>query len=145
MLFVLLPLAVIAAVSTGVSIGVRRASDDPDRWHVDPTTAEPTGNPNWYRLTPDAAPADRNSERDGSSPLFDTDVATLSATFDAVALGDDRVEVLAGAAADGFVTYVQRSALFGFPDYVSVTFGAADGGGSTATAAWSSGASAPSA
>ena len=56
---------------------------------------------------------------------------TSPAAFDAVALGDDRVEVLAGAASDGFVTYVQRSALFAFPDYVSVRFIEADGGGST--------------
>ena len=48
--------------------------------------------------------------------------AQLAADFDRVALGADRVEVVAGAAAEGFVTYVQRSFLFAFPDYITVRF-----------------------
>ena len=63
--------------------------------------------------------------------MFPVPVAELAAAFDGVALGDDRVEVLAGAASDGFVTYVQRSAFFAFPDYVSVRFLEADDGAST--------------
>jgi len=131
MTFVLIPLALIAVVSTGISIGIRRAGIDAERWHVDPTGAAPTGNPNWYRVTPDSAPADRDPDRDASSPVFDVTVAELSAAFDAVALGDDRVEVVAGSAADGFVTYVQRSAVFAFPDFVSVTFSDVAAGGSS--------------
>lgn len=130
MLFVLVPLAVISVIAVGSSIGVRRAAVEPDRWHVDPTTAPPTGNPNWYRLTPDAVPSDRDAQRDGSAPVFDVDVASLASAFDAVATGDDRVEVIAGSAADGFVTYMQRSALFGFPDFVSVKFLEVEGGAS---------------
>jgi len=130
MLFILIPVLVLAVVGTGASIGIRSAEVKPSDWHVDPTTAPSTGNPNWYRLTPDSAPADRDAERDGSAPVFDVDTAKLAAAFDAVALGDDRVEVLAGSAADGYVTYVQRSALFGFPDFVSVKFVDVDGGSS---------------
>ncbi|MGB3764761.1 MAG: DUF1499 domain-containing protein, partial [Ornithinimicrobium sp.] len=44
---------------------------------------------------------------------------------------DPRVRVLAGSAADGFVTYVQRSALMGYPDYVSVRFVGVDAEHST--------------
>lgn len=131
MLFVLVPLALIAVAAAGISIGIRRAGIDAQKWHVDPTSAAPTGNPNWYRVTPDAAPADRDPERDASSPVFEVPVAELAAAFDAVALADDRVEVVAGSAADGFVTYVQRSAVFAFPDFVSVTFSDVATGGSS--------------
>jgi len=131
MIFVLLAPLAAMVVAAGAAIGIRRADVDPAAWHVDPTTAPPTGNPNWYRLTPDTAPADRDPKRDGSAPVYDVDVDRLEAAFDEVALGDDRVEVLAGSASDGFVTYVQRSALFAFPDYVSVTFSPEPSGGST--------------
>ncbi|MGB3736440.1 MAG: DUF1499 domain-containing protein [Ilumatobacter sp.] len=130
MLFILVPVLALMTAGIGAAIGVRKADVNADEWHVDPTSAPPTGNPNWYRLTPDSAPADRDTQRDGSSPVFAVDVAALAAAFDAVALGDERVEVIAGSATDGFVTYMQRSALFGFPDFVSVAFVDVDGGSS---------------
>ncbi|MFK7916591.1 MAG: DUF1499 domain-containing protein [Ilumatobacter sp.] len=132
MLFVLIPVVVIAVLVAGLSVMTRRAEVKPSEWHIDPTTAPPTGNPNWYRVTPDSAPADRDAERDGSAPIFTADVAALAAAFDAVALADARVEVIAGSAADGFVTYMQRSALFGFPDFISVKFVEVSNGSSLA-------------
>lgn len=132
MIFVLIPVVLVAVLAAGLAAFTRTADVNADDWHVDPTTAPPTGNPNWYRLTPDSAPADRDAERDGSAPVFEVDAAALSAAFDAVALGDARVEVIAGSAADGFVTYMQRSALFGFPDFVSVKFVDVPGGSSLA-------------
>ena len=131
MLFVLVPLLVLSAVSTGLSIFIRRADVDAERWHVDPTTAAPTGNPNWFRVTPDSAPADRHPERDASAPVFDVAVPELAEAFDSVVLAEDRVEVVAGSAAEGFVTYVQRSTFFAFPDFVSVTFTDVTDGGSS--------------
>ena len=130
MLFLLVPLLAVLTAGVGAAIAVRKADVKADEWHVDPTTAPPTGNPNWYRLTPDSVPADRDGQRDGSAPVFAVDAATLAAAFDAVALGDERVEVIAGSATDGFVTYMQRSALFGFPDFVSVKFLDVEGGSS---------------
>lgn len=130
MLFVLIPVVLLAGAIAGLSYSTRNRAVNAADWHVDPTTAVPAGNPNWYRLTPDSAPADRAAERDGSAPVFDVDVAALSAAFDAVALADGRVEVIAGSAADGFVTYMQRSAFFGFPDFVSVKFVEVPGGSS---------------
>ena len=127
MLFVLIPLLVIGVLAAGASIAIRRASDDPAQWHLDPLTAPTPSTPNSYRV----APSGERIDRDADAPTFSVPVADLAATFDAVALGDDRVEVLAGSASDGFVTYVQRSAFFAFPDYVSVRFIEADGGGST--------------
>jgi uncharacterized protein (DUF1499 family) len=127
MLFVLIPLLVIGVLAIGASIGIRRASDDPAEWHLDPLTAPTPSTPNSYRV----APAGESIDRDADAPTFSVSVSELAAAFDTVALGDDRVEVLAGSASDGFVTYVQRSAFFAFPDYVSVRFIAADDGGST--------------
>lgn len=114
---VLVP-SIIAAVAIGAAIGIRRVSDDPAAWHLDPLTAATPTTPNSYRVAP---PSER-TDRDADAPSFSAPVDDLAQAFDAVALGDDRVEVLAGSADDGFVTYVQRSAFFAFPDYISVRF-----------------------
>jgi uncharacterized protein (DUF1499 family) len=114
---VVVPL-VLAALAVGAAIAIRLQGDDPAEWHLDPLTAPTPSSPNSYRVAPAGAEIDRNAD----APVFAVPVSELAAAFDAVALGDDRVEVLAGSAADGFVTYVQRSALFAFPDYVSVRF-----------------------
>ncbi len=112
----------------GAAIAIRLQGDDPAEWHLDPLTAPTPSTPNSYRVAPAGADIDRNAD----APVFSVPVSELAAAFDAVALGDDRVEVLAGSAADGFVTYIQRSALFAFPDYVSVRFVEVDGGSSLA-------------
>jgi len=126
LVLVLIPV-IIAALAVGGAIAIRRQSDNPADWHLDPLTAPTPSTPNSYRV----APAGESIDRDADAPTFSVSVAELAAAFDTVALGDDRVDVLAGSAPDGFVTYVQRSAFFAFPDYVSVRFIEADGGGST--------------
>lgn len=126
----LLPVAALSLAAAAVSMGIRSASDDLDRWHQDPSTVSPPNSPNWYRLTPDGSAAEDN-DREGRSPQFDVPVARLASAFEEVALDERRVEVLAGSAQKGFVTYIQRSALMSYPDYVSVRFQATDDGGST--------------
>ena len=84
----------------------RVAPDDAGRWHVDPRTAQPDDRPNSYLV------ADHDAVR---VPLSPTDVL---ARVDTVALGDPRTSRL--EASGTTVTYVQRSAVFGFPDYISV-------------------------
>ncbi len=83
-----------------------------DRWHVDPARAERPGSPNAYLLRDD----------DGDAPA-----ARFSAPPDRVALALEqmlatapRVTRLAGSAAEGHVTYIQRSRLFGYPDAISI-------------------------
>lgn len=95
---------------------VRLAPDDPARWHVDPAAAEGTGRPNEALL------------RGSDAPRLAMAPAEALARLDAVAMAEPRVSRLAGDPADGFVTYVQRSALWGFPDYVSVRAVAEEGG-----------------
>jgi uncharacterized protein (DUF1499 family) len=131
MVFVIAPLVVILALVGGAAIATRRKAVDPARWHVDPLTSTGTGNPNWYRMVPVDAQVDRDPKRDAVPPTFSVSAAELAAAFDSVAKADDRVEVIAGSAAEGFVTYMQRSALFGFPDFISVTFVALPDSGST--------------
>ena len=93
---------------------VRGSEHDPAVWHIDPLVTERTGKPNDYLAAPEgttAAAPDRVLTRAPADPL---------GAFDRAARAAPRVEVVAGAPAEGFVTYVQRSALIGFPDYVSV-------------------------
>lgn len=113
-------------------IMIRTAAHDPAVWHVDPFTAERTGKPNDAVAGPPpllAAPADIVLD-----PVSG-EAAALIARLHAVALGEPRVEVVAGGPEALHVTYVQRSALFGFPDYVSVRVEATDDG--AALALWS--------
>lgn len=108
---------------------VRAADHDPAVWHVDPTAAARTGKPNDFLAAPQGstqAPVDLTLRTAPAEPL---------AAFDRVAMEASRVEVVAGSVADGHITYVQRSALFGFPDYVSVK--AVDGPDGASIAAWS--------
>ncbi len=128
---VAIPLAVGALAVTSVSAGIRLAPDDPTKWHQDPLTAQAPDSPNWYRLLPADTSVQTVPERDAAAPVFDVPVASLESGFDEVATGDGRVKVLQGSAGEGFVTYVQRSTLMGYPDYVSVRFIKVDEASST--------------
>ena len=55
----------------------------------------------------------------GSAPFDGTGVDAGLDDLDAAALAEPRTTRIAGDPADGFATYVQRSALWGFPDIVS--------------------------
>lgn len=120
--------AVVGVLAGGAAVFVRGAGNDPDEWHVDPMTAPKPPTPNSYRV----APSDAEVPVDAPAPTFDVPASELAARFDAVALGAPRTEVLAGSSVGLHVTYVQRSALWGFPDFVSVRFlDAGSDGGST--------------
>ncbi len=124
-------LVAIVLIGAAIAVSVRRAPSDPAQWHVDPLTASITGKPNWYRLLPASAAVERDADRDAVAPMFSQSAAAVSSALDQVALDDTSVDVLAGSADEGHVTYVQRSTLFGFPDYNSVRFIDLPEGGST--------------
>jgi len=94
---------------------VRLAPSDPARWHVNPMTARDPGSPNFARIAP-------------GTVVTAEDPATLAARIDAALLAMPRVTRLAGEPKGGFVTYVARSRLLGFPDYITVRTLAADRG-----------------
>jgi hypothetical protein len=108
--------AVLLLVVLAAGAWVRLAPDDAARWHVDPAVAESTGRPNERLL------------RGAEAPLLAEAPEALMARLDAAAMAEPRVSRLAGDPGAGFVTYVQRSALWGFPDYVSVRAAPEDGG-----------------
>jgi uncharacterized protein (DUF1499 family) len=93
---------------------VRLAPSDPGRWHVAPVADGPVGevvvaglNRATLRLAPEA----------GAS-------AELLARLDAVALATPRTTRLAGSVEEGRITWVTRSAAWGFPDYTTAEAGA---------------------
>lgn len=94
---------------------VRLAPDDPAFWHVDPLTAPATGKRNAYRVA-------REGAADAPAPIYAAPARELAAAFDAMALSRARTERLAGGPEELWATYIQRSRLLRFPDYVSVRF-----------------------
>lgn len=107
-------------------IWVRLAPSDPLRWHVDPLHA-PAGEEGAYVMRP--------SEGDATAPIFRASPPEVLAAFDRIALSEPRVTRLAGSVAEGQVTYIQRSKLWGFPDYITALAIPADGGSTLAV--WS--------
>ncbi len=103
-------LLVLVAFGIGFVLWVRFARDDAARWHVDPLTAVLSGKPNQYLLKPENA------------PVFDMDARSLAVVFDAMAQAQPDVQLLAGSIDGLWLTYVQRSALMRYPDYISVRF-----------------------
>lgn len=98
---------------------VRLAPSDPARWHVNPLTARDPGTPNFARIVP-------------GQIVTPEDPASLARRIDAALLAMPRVSRLAGDPEGGFVTYVARSRLLGFPDYITVRSLAADRGATCA-------------
>lgn len=119
----------VVAAAAGMT-WVRLAPDDPAFWHVDPLSGASTGRPNEARILPPGAPGEGIA-----SPVFAMTPEALLRRFDAAAMADARVTRLAGGPEALFATYVQRSAIFGWPDYISARAVEAEGG--AALAVWS--------
>lgn len=101
---------VLAAVAA-LLVWIRLAPDDGTRWHVavPPLAGES-----------EAAPPSL-SEVPGGAVAFvpGADPAALLARVADVAAASPRTRVLAGSVAEGRITFVARSALWGFPDYIT--------------------------
>ncbi len=99
--FTVVLVAGLAAV-IGLAMWVRLAPSDPARWHIAPNNA---------------------SNRNFDSGVIRTIPAgheTL-ARLDAIIRATPRTAHLAGSLDEGMLTYVTRSALWGFPDYTTIT------------------------
>jgi hypothetical protein len=97
-------LIVLLVLVAGFAAFVRLAPSDPERWHVVPDVrGDETGAGEAKRLVPGG--------QDAFEALHEVIVQT------------PRTRVLAGDVASGHVTYVTRSALWGFPDYTTVRLG----------------------
>ena len=93
-------LLLLALIVLGGMAYVRLAPSDPARWHVDP--GQVTGGGERRSVTLDGTPPRETLAR-----------------LDAIALATPRTTRLAGSPEEGRITWVTRSALFGFPDYTT--------------------------
>jgi uncharacterized protein (DUF1499 family) len=125
-------LAALVAGAVVLAIVMRWVQDDPAVWHVDPAAAARTGAPNDYLVAPQGATAAQPDRLAEVHPFLPRE---LLQRFDAVASAAPRTERIAGSPDEGLVTYVQRSRVFGFPDYVSVR--AVEVPGGSALIVWS--------
>lgn len=91
---------------------VRLAPSDPERWHVDPAAIEKPDYPGHFLVCPETG--------DIPGPRFAVTADQLMQALDAVAMATPNTRRLAGAVDARHVTYVTRTAFWGFPDYTSV-------------------------
>ena len=116
--------AVLLAAAAGYVV-INTSSHDPARWHVDPATVRLSGKPNEYLAAPRGTTAD---PADAETRLYPESPRALLARFDAIARAQTRTRVVAGDLDSLMITYMQRSRVFGFPDYLTVTAVLMDGG-----------------
>lgn len=102
---------------------IRLAPSNAAFWHVDPLSAKKPNRPNAFILHPD--------HEKYPSPRFDMDAAALAARINDLILSAGNAKVLAGSAESGFVTYVIRTKIMGYPDYASIKFIDLPQGGAT--------------
>lgn len=105
LIFTVIGLLVVATFSAAVWL--RSVPMPAEVWHVDPASITPPTSPNFVLRIGDDAPR-----------LAGT-IPEVAARLDAVAVSEG-AERIGGDVADGFVTYVVRSRIFGFPDAVSI-------------------------
>ena len=96
----------------GFAAYVRLAPADPAFLDVDPVKSGTAGVDGHFIVRPVGG--------DIAAPVFTESPAALLARFDAIVLATPRTKVVAGGLAQGRITYVTRSALWGFPDYSTV-------------------------
>lgn len=88
---------------------VRLAPSDPTRWNVDPSLAQGWDQSGWNEVKTQVNGAVlRVPARDG-----------LLGQLDSLAMATPGTTRLAGSEAEGRITWVTRSALWGFPDYTT--------------------------
>jgi hypothetical protein len=100
-------LAAIALLTVAAAFYVRLAPVDAARWHVDPQTVTPPTTPNYMLLAGNRAVS------------IDAPALSVAGRLQAVAEAEGGT-LIAGSLGEGFATYVVRSRLMGFPDYVSL-------------------------
>ena len=91
---------IVVALLVGFGLWVRLAPSNPARWHVDP-------------------PRDPKQFSGGVNVVVPGDAALLR-RLEKVALATPRTYLLAGRVNEGRLTFVTRSAFWGFPDYTTM-------------------------
>ncbi|MEM9392409.1 MAG: DUF1499 domain-containing protein [Pseudomonadota bacterium] len=103
----------------GLFAAIRLAPSNPDVWHIDPSDPALSEGPGQTLVRSDGTV---------KSPVFEKTPDDLLAAFDDIADATPRTQVVAGSVAEGRVTYLTRSLIWGFPDYTTVAAIPVDGG-----------------
>ena len=107
-----------AALALAVAwAAINLAPDDPAAWHVDPAGIALRGTPNEFLA---ATPGTTAAQPHLAIPARPGAPGEVLGCLDRVARAQPRVTVLAGDVDSLSVTYVQRSRIVGFPDYITV-------------------------
>lgn len=110
----------VALVAIAGGIFFRVAPIDAEAWHIDPAEAQRTGKPNDFLVTPSGEGADM------ASPVYSAPPEALMEKFNSLALAQSGASLLESS--EMYATYVQRTPLMGFPDYISVKAEEVEGG-----------------
>jgi hypothetical protein len=103
-LFIIIGLLVLGLV------WVRFAPNDITKWHFDPSVEYTSKRPNYFQ----------------QDYTLETSIDDLIAKWQTPERGSEKLSILAGDLQDGFVTYMVRTPLIGYPDYVSIKIAALD-------------------
>ena len=106
--------AAVLLALVAVAVAMRMVPSPPGDWHVDPSTLETHDRRNAHLLTT------------ADAPVYGLPATELALALDAVARATPRTNRIAGAPEDLWTTYVVRSRIMGFPDYVSVRIAGLD-------------------
>ena len=104
---VMILIVLILAAVIGAGVYFRDVAMPATVWHLEPADVTPPTSPNFELLV------------GAEAPVIGADAAVVAARLDAVAQAEG-ARLLAGAPADGHMTYVVRSRIMGFPDAVSI-------------------------
>lgn len=113
-------IVILVALAIAGAVYVRNANLAATIWHLDPEGAKSTGKPNSFRVSP------TGEGKAHQSPVFDMSAAELMTRFQRMALAQPDTILLGER--DGFATFVQRTKLVRFPDYISVKAVEVEGG-----------------
>ena len=96
----------------GVMLFVRFTPSDPAQWHVDPRAVPKPSTPNHWLIRPVGG--------DARPPEFRLETAVLARVIDQVISAQPRTQLVAGSVGSGHMTYLTRTPIMGYPDYVSI-------------------------
>lgn len=103
----------ILTIFAGLQVYIRLSTVDPAAWHIDLVTARPDA------LQPNPAAEVTSLEGGAFVDLAPADPQAALERLARIAAQTPRTTILAGSVAEGHVTWVTRSRLWGFPDYTT--------------------------
>ena len=119
-LLLIIAVALVVACIFLAILYVRLAPIDPAAWHVDPLIIEEPASDNYVLLRP--------GEGLQSAPTFQATPSEVAAALRDLAGDMPRTTLVAGSADELHMTFVVRSQVMGFPDFVTIKALATDEG-----------------